>query len=426
MRPLVAVVAFLTLAVIVSAKPQKTCEARGGRCLKSGRKGCLTVATQSCPTGATCCQPGSRTLDKTHLRKCRPSRKCERKGGKCVSHQPGSCPTKSKSKWCKGRHCTCCLPGKQECVDHGGCAAVGGYCSNRNTLACTNGQVMENVCTGLSCACCIPQQTCVCGVANENRIVGGFETSPNEFPWVVGLAFDGNTTYSCGGTIINNQYILTAAHCLYDQNTFQPRNPSTIKVGVADYNQNSHADDIPGVTRLVSIQNFTIHPNYTFFNVTDDIALVKLAEPLDLTSHREVRPVCLPANDNLTYAGLEGTAVGWGYTSETATTEPDIMREVQIPILGPTCNNQTVAFYTITRNMLCAGAAQGGVDTCQGDSGGPLTVLQGGRYVQVGIASFGDGCARPNSPGVYTRVSRYLPWIRANTQGATDCGALTR
>uniref|UniRef100_A0A3P9NMH3 trypsin n=2 Tax=Poecilia reticulata TaxID=8081 RepID=A0A3P9NMH3_POERE len=88
--------------------------------------------------------------------------------------------------------------------------------------------------------------------------------------------------------------------------------------------------------------------------------------------------------------------------------------EVEIPVVGNRqCKCSGYGPTTITNNMICAGLLQGGKDSCQGDSGGPMVSKQAGRWIQSGIVSFGEGCAKPNYPGVYARVSQYESWIKA-------------
>lgn len=242
----------------------------------------------------------------------------------------------------------------------------------------------------------------------------------NKYPWVVGLNVSGDSTYDCTGSIINDRYVLTAAHCLFNPDTLERLPLSDIQVGIADHNQLSTTDDVPGVTRRVAVQEAIIFENYSSVNVDFDIALLKLQQPLDLTI-REIGPICLPANDDQTYGGDVGTAVGWGMLGENEG-QPAILREVDIPILQKaTCESMMVAFFTITETMICAGTQEGGKDSCGGDSGGPLSVVEGDQHVMVGVTAFGDGCARPGIPGVYSRVSKYLDWISDNTQDAMYC-----
>lgn len=260
-----------------------------------------------------------------------------------------------------------------------------------------------------------PTAGCQCGVANPNRIVGGTEVSPaHKYPWHVGLKYENGANYWCGGSIINNQYAMTAAHCFFDKYGNRESDEGLV-VGVADHDMSVSTDDVSGVTRLVKVAKVILHPNYVSSGYDNDIALLKLSETLDLSKNKELRSVCLPADDSKNYAGALGIAAGWGKL-QYGGSQPDKLMEVTLPILEQSCWGKTV-----TERMLCAGYKEGGKDTCQGDSGGPLYVVEGSKYFQVGITSFGDGCANPNSPGVYARVSKFLSWIKTNTADATYC-----
>ncbi|XP_037793037.1 trypsin-1-like [Penaeus monodon] len=260
-----------------------------------------------------------------------------------------------------------------------------------------------------------PTAGCQCGVANPNRIVGGTEVSPaHKYPWHIGLKYENGASYWCGGSIINNQYVMTAAHCFFDKYGNRESDEGLV-VGVADHDMSVSTDDVSGVTRLVKVAKVILHPNYVSSGYDNDIALLKLSETLDLSKNKELRSVCLPADDSKNYAGALGIAAGWGKL-QYGGSQPDKLMEVTLPILEQSCWGKTV-----TERMLCAGYKEGGKDTCQGDSGGPLYVVEGSKYFQVGITSFGDGCANPNSPGVYARVSKFLSWIKTNTADATYC-----
>ncbi|XP_045136079.1 serine protease 30-like [Portunus trituberculatus] len=293
------------------------------------------------------------------------------------------------------------------------------YMSNKETLKLrfrSNRQITDK---GFSCfvrsvcpTCNIG--SCQCGVVNSARIVGGEEVDPpNNYPWHVGIKFLGNSNYWCGGSIINDQYVLTAAHCVDDITSIEG-----LVVGVADHNMASTDEDIPDVTRLVAVQEIIVHPDYNSATIDSDIALLRLSETLDVYQGDQIRPVCLPADDSSTYAGEMATATGWG-TLESGGSQSSVLQEVTMPILEPSCPGMPSSY--ITENMLCAGLEEGGKDTCQGDSGGPLVQNYFSKYVQVGITSWGFGCADAGSPGVYTRVSKFLDWICANTADATYC-----
>ncbi|XP_037792748.1 trypsin-1-like [Penaeus monodon] len=253
---------------------------------------------------------------------------------------------------------------------------------------------------------------CQCGVANPTRIVGGEEVQPaHKYPWQIGLKYKGGNGYWCGGAVINDRYILTAAHCLFDSDGNQ-ESAEGLVVGVGDHLMSSTSDDV-AATELISVEKVILHPQYNKQTFDNDIALLKLSKVLTFST--EVRPVCLPENDSKTYAGAEGIASGWG-TLSSGGSQPNQLMEVTVPILDPSCWGQSV-----TERMLCAGYPKGGKDTCQGDSGGPLCVVEGNRYYEVGVTSHGSGCADANSPGVYSRVSKFLSWILVNTADAAYC-----
>lgn len=266
--------------------------------------------------------------------------------------------------------------------------------------------------------------TCRCGQANKptthSRIVGGHEVPPNKYPWLAGLLLPwayGDAIF-CGGSILNAHYVLTAAHCLFAK-TFVPLPSALFMVVVGEHDYTSTTDDIPGVTRALAVAEYLVHEAYHPVFLHNDIALLRLRERLDLASHRQVGAVCLPLDPRRTYEGETGTVAGWGDTTRGKGVYPEAPREVQVPVVE--CGRKVIAGSPVIPQMLCAGYEEGGKDSCYGDSGGPLTVKEGGRHILVGIVSFGKGCARKASPGVYTRVAEFLDWIGANTADVMYC-----
>ncbi|XP_058056054.1 transmembrane protease serine 9-like [Anopheles bellator] len=247
---------------------------------------------------------------------------------------------------------------------------------------------------------------CECGAANQEiRIVGGRPTGVNQYPWLARLVYDGQ--FHCGASLLTRDYVLTAAHCV------RRLKRNKIRVILGDYDQ-FVASETPAIMRAVTA--IIRHRSFDQNSYNHDIALLKLRKPVDFT--KTIRPVCLP-KERSEPAGQLGTVVGWGRTSEGGTL-PALVQHVDVPILTlDQCRSMKYRASRITSNMLCAG--KGKQDSCQGDSGGPLLVRSGDKHEIVGIVSWGVGCGRAGYPGVYTRVARYLPWLRANLDDTCLC-----
>ena len=160
-----------------------------------------------------------------------------------------------------------------------------------------------------------------------------------------------------------------------------------------------------------------IYPDAPFDEDTldNDIAILKLEKPLKL--NKKTKPVCLPSDDFEPEVGSTCFVSGWGTTKEGANKSPKKLRYVGVPMVSSEqCNAMYAAYGGITENMICAGFEQGGKDSCQGDSGGPFICMENGNPVITGVVSWGIGCAQGDFPGVYAKVTNYLPWIRANME----------
>ncbi|XP_046721882.1 tryptase-like isoform X2 [Silurus meridionalis] len=173
-----------------------------------------------------------------------------------------------------------------------------------------------------------------------------------------------------------------------------------------------------------SVTEIFINQQFNTVSQNNDIALVRLSSPVKINDY--VRPVCLATNNSSFPAGTNVWVTGFGQISSGVNLpSPQTLQEVQLLIVSNSDCANTYGAVSITDNMLCAGLTQGGKDSCQGDSGGPLVSRSNGAWTQAGIVSFGKGCALPNFPGVYARVSQYQDWIystinsTSSTRGST-------
>ncbi|XP_064103443.1 trypsin-1-like [Macrobrachium nipponense] len=190
----------------------------------------------------------------------------------------------------------------------------------------------------------------------------------------------------------------------------------TAVLGEHDWSTASESDSI----QKRKVSEIITHPDFDSYTQDNDIALLRLSTPVDFPANNEIAPVCLPPAGNL-YENVNATVTGWGKLSEYGDTS-SVLHEVIVPTMT---NAKCSQLYeeVVTENMLCAGLDEGERDACQGDSGGPLVTNDEGtmRMIEIGIVSWGDGCAAPGKPGVYTRVNHYLEWINAHTSGTVSC-----
>jgi len=230
------------------------------------------------------------------------------------------------------------------------------------------------------------------------RIVGGVEARPGSHPWIVSLQMGGS--HFCGGTLVAPDIVITAAHCVADGN------PDTIVAGAHDHNRpNSNVQS----SRPKSV---VAHQRYNADTTLNDIAVIRLATPFKLNAG--VQTACLPDAGETVADNAQGTVAGWGLTRENGGDVSNILMQVGVPVIGTSSCAKQYASQGIGIDgaaMLCAGYGQGGKDACQGDSGGPFVFKGTKGYTLQGVVSFGVGCARAGSPGVYSRVSNYIAWI---------------
>uniref|UniRef100_A0ACB8ES15 Anionic trypsin-2 n=1 Tax=Sphaerodactylus townsendi TaxID=933632 RepID=A0ACB8ES15_9SAUR len=222
---------------------------------------------------------------------------------------------------------------------------------------------------------------------DDDKIVGGYTCLEHSVPYQVSL----NAGYHfCGGSLIDDQWVLSAAHCYQS---------GRIQVRLGEYN----IDVLEGSEEFIEAEKQIRHPGFSPKNMDNDIMLIKLATPATLNSR--IRAVSLPSQ--CVSAGNECLISGWGNTLSNGYNLPELLQCLDAPVLTDAeCKNALPG--KITSNMMCVGYLDGGKDSCQGDSGGPV-VCNGELQ---GIVSWGVGCALSRYPGVYTKVCNYVDWIQ--------------
>jgi len=271
------------------------------------------------------------------------------------------------------------------------------------------------------------------------RIVGGEQVvDPKAWPWQVALfqkTASGSYRFFCGGSLIAQRWVLTAAHCLVG-NARLPENLAVVERTLRlDFDMTGNPRH---GGRRIAVRRAIAHENYNPDTSENDIALLELASAAFSTPAPYARR---DASSHLETPGNASIVTGWGqlretkkdpqgHTIDSLTGDPvtpanihlflsDSLRQVELPLVA--WENCSEAYRgksnrIIDQRTICAAVAEGGKDSCQGDSGGPLITMDERRFfIQVGVVSWGGGCARKGAPGVYTRISAYESWLRENT-----------
>ncbi|KAI1288070.1 Trypsin-1 [Halotydeus destructor] len=254
-------------------------------------------------------------------------------------------------------------------------------------------------------------------------IYGGDSAYPGDFPWMTSLqkksSYEFRYGHFCGAAIIDAHWLLTAAHCF---KLIDGKTGLKAVYGTLQWAEKSAAH------QFFTKDSVIIHERFKQGKWNDDIALIRLKDPIvfvnetgDINGKRTaVYPLCLPEPEDHFNQGM-ATVAGWGLSDKSKNKPEPTLQSVMVKILNASdCYNYAKTDqYAITAyqrdTKVCAGYPYGKQDSCTGDSGGPLFQKLGDKAVQMGIVSFGKGCAKPGYPGVYTRVSSYLTWIEFRT-----------
>lgn len=221
------------------------------------------------------------------------------------------------------------------------------------------------------------------GPSKEPTVVGGTPTDTDRSPWTVYLA-DQRGRQFCGGAIAGANKIVTAAHCVAGES------PEAVRAVAGRTDTNTRDGTVTG------IHDIWIHPDFHGSFQGNDVAVLTLDRPLD----QSALPLASGADDASARPGRQATIYGWGATGENNYASTTL-RQAKITTLDDQQCSAAYGGRFKPGAMICAGRVEGGVDSCEGDSGGPL--VADNRL--IGLVSFGDGCARPGKPGVYTRMS---------------------
>ncbi|XP_078389851.1 serine protease 1-like [Cetorhinus maximus] len=233
----------------------------------------------------------------------------------------------------------------------------------------------------------------------ESQIIGGSNTKPGDWPWQVSLRKGG--VHFCGGSILSQWWVLTAAHCVQRSRAEQ----ISVESGAIELGYHN--------AQRYQVAKIIIHEQYNRSTFDNDIGMLQLKTSIAFGGDQ--MPVLLPLSDSFDIkAWAPCFVIGWGRTRHEK--RPVILQEVEVELIDwHSCRKWMAG---ITSNMLCAGYEEGGRDACQGDSGGPLMCegMNSEAWIQIGIVSWGNGCGESLSPGVYTLLSNYIEWLEATAE----------
>ncbi|KAM9439894.1 vitamin K-dependent protein C-like isoform 1-T2 [Clarias gariepinus] len=339
-------------------------------------------------------------------------------GDQCVSNacKNGVCVDQFQNYIClcnpgfEGKYCDEGITHTNCSVDNGGCDhdcherknGTGRYCS------CIDGYLLHR-----DFKQCTPKNQESCGqiliaksfyqpkpfTGPQPWLIGGEVGKRGESPWQA-LILNAVGHFHCGGVLLDELWVLTAAHCLEKYLRFGVR--------LGDYKrfQFEGSEVTRAVTKIVP------HPKYNKETTDNDIALLRLELPVKFSTY--IVPACLPSQDLaervLHLNGTKTVVTGWGLNDERTLLYSSDLKHISVPLVEHSeCASYMVR--NLTENMLCAGSIGIVMDACKGDSGGPMMTLYRNTWFLIGLVSWGEGCGRMDKLGIYTKVSNYLEWI---------------
>ncbi|NWR54891.1 UROK protein, partial [Bucorvus abyssinicus] len=245
------------------------------------------------------------------------------------------------------------------------------------------------------------------------KIVGGSQAEVESQPWVAGIfqKIRGVDHFLCGGSLIDPCWVLTAAHCFHTPSK-KPQDKSLYKVFLGKSVLNVTGDN----EQVFMVDDIISHPDFTddTGGNENDIALLRIRTTSGqcAVESKYVRTVCLPEKNLYLQDNTRCEIAGYGKRDFYDIFYAQRLMSATVNLISHTkCKYEYYDNIRVTDNMVCAGDPTWMTDACKGDSGGPMVCEHNGRMMLYGIVSWGDGCAKENKPGVYTRVTRYLNWI---------------
>nr|7ZRR_A Chain A, Urokinase-type plasminogen activator [Homo sapiens] len=247
------------------------------------------------------------------------------------------------------------------------------------------------------------------------KIIGGEFTTIENQPWFAAIYRrhrGGSVTYVCGGSLISPCWVISATHCFID---YPKKEDYIVYLGRSRLNSNTQGE------MKFEVENLILHKDYSADTLAhhNDIALLKIRskEGRCAQPSRTIQTIALPSMYNDPQFGTSCEITGFGKEQSTDYLYPEQLKMTVVKLISHReCQQPHYYGSEVTTKMLCAADPQWKTDSCQGDSGGPLVCSLQGRMTLTGIVSWGRGCALKDKPGVYTRVSHFLPWIRSHTK----------